>query len=719
MESEVSRVQLSHDPRSQHDDPLLDSLLSLCVLHQKPASRVMLTTGLPLPAQRLSPELLPRAAARAGLQGRLLQRKLEQIPSIAMPAMLLLKEGRSAVLLGWENEDTARLLLSESDGGEVHVSREALLSDYSGRVFFAQPQHKFDVNHGNLIPRAKSWFRDTLLRSKWLYIDAIAASLVINLIALAAPLFVMNVYDRVVPNQATSTLWVLAVGIAGAYVFDLILKGLRGLCLDLAGKKTDLIISATLFERIVGMSMKYRPARVGSFAQNIHEFQSLRDFLASLTLTSLIDLPFTLLVLLVIGLLGGHLVWIPVLAFPLAALCSWALQKPLEETMEKTMALSAERQSCMIETLGSLDAVKVNNAESERQYQWEQTIGTLSRLELRVKMLSGLSINITLLIQQLAGVIMIAFGVYQIIAGNLSMGGLIACYMLSGRALGPLTQLSGLLTRYQQARLTMTNIDQMMELPQERHEDERPLTRQSLQGALEFRQLDFNYPGQQNAALKGINLVIRPGAKIGIIGRSGSGKSTLARLMMGFYEPEQGQILLDNLDLRQLDIADLRQQVGYVAHDLPLLAGSLRDNLTLGARYVSDARMLEVAELTGVSELARQHPQGFDRPVGERGMLLSGGQRQTVLLARAMLLEPPILILDEPTSHMDNSSEEQLRQRLLDWVPGKTVLLVTHRTSMLSLVDRLLVLDNGKIVADGPKDAVIDALRLGRIGAAL
>ena len=480
----------------------------------------MLTTGLPLAAQRLSAELLPRAAARAGLQGRLLQRKLEQIPSIALPAMLLLKEGRSAVLLGWEG-DTARLLLSESDGGEVQVSRETLSQDYSGRVFFAQPQHKFDITSGTLIPRARSWFRDTLKRSRWLYADAIAASLVINLIALAAPLFVMNVYDRVVPNQATATLWMLAIGICGAYLFDLLLKSLRSLCLDLAGKKTDLIISATLFERIVGMAMKVRPARVGSFAQNIHEFQGMRDFLTSLTLASLIDLPFTLVILVVIAMLGGHLVWIPIIAFPLALGIGHMLQKPLTATMERTMALGAERQSSLIETLAGLDAVKVNNAESERQYQWEQTIGTLSRLELRVKVLSGLAMNITLLIQQVAGVAMIIFGVYQIIDGVLSMGGLVACYMLSGRALGPLAQLSGLLTRYQQAKVTMVSVDQMMELPQERNYDERPLSRKALQGAMTFREVNFTYPNQQNLALRGINLNVRAGEKIGIIGRSG------------------------------------------------------------------------------------------------------------------------------------------------------------------------------------------------------
>ena len=717
MDSELSSVQLSHDPRSQHDDPLLDGLLTLCSLHHKPASRAMLTTGLPLPKQRLTADLLPRAAARAGLQGRLLQRNLEQIPSIALPAMLLLKDARCAVLLGWEG-DTARLLLSESDGGEVRVGRDVLTQDYAGRVFFAQPQHKFDVTNGSLIPRAKSWFKDTLKRSRWLYADAIAASFVINLIALAAPLFVMNVYDRVVPNQATATLWVLAAGICGAYLFDLLLKGLRSLCLDLAGKKTDLIISATLFERIVGMAMKYRPARVGSFAQNIHEFQGMRDFLTSLTLTSLIDLPFTLIILLVIALLGGHLVWIPIIAFPLALGIGHMLQKPLTATLERTMALGAERQSSLIETLAGLDAVKVNNAESERQYQWEQTIGTMSRLELRVKVLSGLAMNITLLIQQLAGVAMIIFGVYQIIDGNLSMGGLVACYMLSGRALGPLAQLSGLLTRYQQAKVTMVSVDQMMDLPQERNFEERPLSRQVLQGAMEFRNIDFTYPNQQNLALRGVNMNVRPGEKIGIIGRSGSGKSSLAKLLVSLYQPDSGSLLVDGVDIRQIDVSELRHNIGYVPQDIQLLAGTLRDNLVSGARYADDEMVLQAAELAGVHEFARLHPQGYELQVGERGQNLSGGQRQNVALARALLLNPPILLLDEPTSAMDNTGEERLKQRLQAVVENKTVILVTHRASLLSLVDRLIVIDRGQILTDGPKAAVMEALKKGQISVA-
>ncbi|WP_150572200.1 type I secretion system permease/ATPase [Pseudomonas fluorescens] len=706
-------------PRLDVDDPLLDGLLILCKLHGCPASRASLCSGLPLASQRLGPELLPRAAARAGLQARILKRELGAISTLNLPVLLLLKDGRCAVLQRFGEDGRALILPSEAEGGEQWVEREALEQAYAGHALFARPRHTLENLRTPLMPRVDAWFRDTLRHSRWLYSDALLASLLINLLGLMVPLFVMQTYDRVVPNQAVSTLWVLVAGLFIGTAFEMVLRMVRAHLLDQAGKKTDLILSATLFERITGMSMKARPATIGGFAQSIHDFQGLREFLTAVTLTSIIDLPFVALMLVVVGLLGGWLVVIPLIAFPLAVGFALIIQIRLRDTVEKSLSLGAVRQALLIETLGGLETLKANGAESERQYHWEQTNGAIARLDAHARNLSSLASNGTLFIQQFCGMATIVAGVYSIIAGNLSVGALVATYMLGSRVLAPLGQIAGLITRYQQAQLTMRSTDALMALPQERQAEQQALEHTSLKGGVAVSHVSFRYPGQTAAALNDVNLTLQPGERIGIVGRSGSGKSTLGRLLMGFYHPDEGQVLLDNLDLRQLDIADLRSQIGYVAHDLPLLAGSLRDNLTLGARHVSDARMLEVAELTGVTELARQHPQGFDRPVGERGQLLSGGQRQAVLLARALLLEPPILILDEPTSHMDNSSEEQLRQRLLDWVPGKTVLLVTHRTSMLSLVDRLLVLDNGKIVADGPKDAVIDALRKGRIRAAL
>ena len=706
------------DPRLSFDDPLLDGLLILCNLHGCTVSRSSLTAGLPLPDQRLSLDLMTRAAARAGLQARVLRRELSAISALNLPVLLLLKDGRCAVLRRWSEDGKALILPSEAEGGEQWVTREELEQDYSGQALFARPRHELEDLRAPLVPRVNAWFRDTLKLSRWLYSDAILASFLINLLGLMVPLFVMQTYDRVVPNQATSTLWVLAIGLLIGTGFEMVLRLVRAHLLDQAGKRTDLILSATLFERITGMSMKARPATIGGFAQSIHDFQGLREFLTAVTLTSLIDLPFAVLMLVVIGLLGGWLVLIPLIAFPITIGFAWLIQVRLRDTVQKSLALGAERQALLIETLSGLETLKACSAESERQHHWESTHAALTRLDAHARNLSALATNGTLFIQQLCGMATIVAGVYSIIAGNLSVGALVATYMLGSRVLAPLGQIAGLITRYQQAQLTMRSTDALMSLPQERDPKQRPLERTQLTGAIEASRVTFRYAGQSSPALADISFSIKAGERVGIIGRSGSGKSTLGRLVMGFFAPDEGQILLDGLDLRQLDVADLRQQIGYVAHDLPLLAGSLRDNLTLGARYISDARMLEVAELTGVSELARQHPQGFDRPVGERGQLLSGGQRQAVLLARALLLSPPIMLLDEPTSAMDNASEDALRQRLHTWMQGKTLLLVTHRTAMLSLVDRLIVLDNGRIVADGPKEAVIDALRKGRVGSA-
>ncbi|KFE47461.1 type I secretion system permease/ATPase [Pseudomonas syringae] len=716
----MTSMELPHplDPRSSFDDPLLDGLLILCKLHDCTASRSSLSAGLPLAQQRLSADLLPRAAARAGLQARWLRRELNTIDPLSLPVLLLFEGQSCAVLRSWGEDGRALILPCESDGGEQWVTRDELGQRYSGQVLFARPRHELEDLRAPLVPRVKAWFRDTLKLSRWLYSDAILASLLINVLGLMVPLFVMQTYDRVVPNQALSTLWVLAIGLLVGTLFELALRLIRAHLLDQAGRKTDVILSATLFERITGMAMKARPATVGGFAQSIHDFQGLREFLTAVTLTSMIDLPFAALMLVVIGLLGGWLVLIPLLAFPLTILFAWLIQIRLRDTVQKSLSLGAERQALLIETLGGLETLKACGAEGQRQHQWETTHGALTQLDSHARNLAALASNGTLFVQQFSGMATIVAGVYSIVAGNLSVGALVATYMLGSRVLAPLGQIAGLITRYQQAQLTMKSTDALMSLPQERDAAQRSLERTPLLGAISFSQVSFRYGKQGPQALSGISFKVRPGERIGIIGRSGSGKSTLARLMMGFYEPDEGQLLLDNLDLRQLDIADLRQQIGYVAHDLPLLAGSLRDNLTLGARYISDSRMLEVARITGVDELALRHPQGFDRPVGERGQLLSGGQRQAVLLARALLLDPPIMLLDEPTSHMDNGSEDVLRQHLYELMPGKTLLLVTHRMSMLTLVDRLVVIDSGRIVADGPKDAVIEALRKGQIGSA-
>ncbi|QIZ50323.1 type I secretion system permease/ATPase [Dickeya zeae] len=705
------------DPRTRHDDPLLDCLLALCQLQGKPTSRATLTAGLPLEDLRLSASLLPRAAARAGLRARILKRSLNAIPDMSLPAMLLLREGRAAILLGWTEDGNARLMTGETEGGEIMVGHNTLQQNYLGLVMFAQPAHHFDTPPTTRLSRSKAWLRDTLKLSRPLYLDAIAASLLINIIALFIPLFVMQVYDRVIPNQTTATLWVLASGLGIALVFDLILRILRSVCLDIAGKKTDLILSATLFERLTGMMRSAFPARVGAIAHRVQEFHALRDTLSSQSLGSLIDLPFALLMIILLGVLGGQLLWVPLLTIPLVLLINWLFQKPILAAQALSRQLTDERQALLTETLSGLDAIKINNAEGERQHQWEHISGDISRLTLRVKTLSACALHLTQACQHLASVIVIVVGVYLLQNAQLTLGTLFACYLLNSRVLLTLGPLSEWVIRYQHARLTLEETQELMMLPQERGEQHYPLKRENIQGSIEFRDVTFSYPEQKNRALIDINLSIRPGEKVGVIGRTGSGKSSLEKLIVNLYHPTHGNLLIDGVDTRQLDVADLRHHIGYVPQDIHLFSGTLRDNLICGARYVEDDAMLKVADIAGVNDFARLHPDGYNLQVGERGMNLSGGQKQAVAIARALLLNPPILLMDEPTSAMDNSSEDHFKQALQTIITNKTLLLVTHRVSMLTLVDRLIIVDKGRIIADGPKAIVLDALKKGQINA--
>ncbi|WP_226051451.1 type I secretion system permease/ATPase [Dickeya chrysanthemi] len=709
--------QQHQDPRIRHDDPLLDCLLVLCRLQGKPTSRTTLTAGLPLEELRLPVSLLPRAAARAGLRARTLKRSLNAIPAMSLPAMLLLREGRAAILLGWTEEGNARLMTGETEGGEIEVGHNTLQQNYLGLVMFAQPAHRFDVSPTTILPRSKTWFRDTLKRSRALYLDAIVASLLINIIALFVPLFVMQVYDRVIPNQTTTTLWVLASGLGIALLFDLILRILRSICLNIAGKKIDLILSATLFERLIGSMLSAFPTRIGSVAHRVKEFQALCNELSSLSLSTLLDVLFAIIMLILLGILGGPLIWVPLLTIPLVLLINRLLYYPTLAALKHSRQLTDERQALLTETLSGLSAIKINNAEGERQRQWEHISSDISRLDLRAKNLSSLAFHLTQSCRHLAGVIVIVAGVYLFQDVQLTLGALFACYLLNSYALTALGPLSELCLRYQQTRLTLQETQELMALPQERGEQHAPLKRENTQGSVEFRDVTFSYPEQKNRALLDINLSIRPGEKVGIIGRTGSGKSSLEKLVVSLYQPTHGNLLIDGIDARQLDIADLRHHIGYVPQDIQLFSGTLRDNLICGARYVEDDAMLRVADIAGVNDFARLHPDGYNLQVGERGMCLSGGQKQAVAIARALLLDPPILVLDEPTSAMDNSSEDRFKQALQLYLANKTLLLVTHRVSMLTLVDRLIIVDKGRIIADGPKAIVLDALKKGQINA--
>lgn len=703
------------DGHNTVDDSLLNCLTILAKMLNKPHSGESLTSGLPLVDNKLTPKLFSRAAERAGLTSKVVKRPLSKISNLVMPAVLLLENSTACIVLEMKRK-TARVIFPESGEGEAEVALADLKKQYTGYAIFIKAVHHFDQRtEQSEIPRTKHWFWGTILRFWPIYSEVFLASILVNVFALASPLFVMNVYDRVVPNHAIETLWVLAIGVGTVFVFDLLLRTLRGYFIDMAGKKADVILSATIFEKVMNIKMASRSNSVGSFANSMQEFESFRDFFTSATLTTLIDLPFSFLFIAVIWMLAGELAYVPLAAIPLAILISLIVQIPLSRTIKNLFRHSGQKSATLIETLTGLETVKSIGAESPIQRKWEQTIGFISKYGQRAKLLSSAAVNFTTFVQQMASITVVVFGVYMIAEGDITMGALIASTLLTGRALAPMGQVAGILTRFHQSKAALSSLNSLMGLPVERPSGREFLHRPDFKGGIEFKNVTFRYPEQPIDALSNVSFKVQPGEKVAFIGRIGSGKSSIEKLILGLYEPSDGSISLDGTDIRQIDPVDLRRNVGYSPQDVVLFFGSIRDNIALGKPFADDAAILKAAETAGVTEFVNRHPSGFDMPVGERGEGLSGGQRQSVAVARALLLDPPVLVLDEPTNAMDNSTEDQFKQKLADMLEDKTLLLVTHKASLLSLVDRVIVLDQGTVVADGPREQILTALKKGHI----
>jgi ATP-binding cassette, subfamily C, bacterial LapB len=715
-------------------DALLDCLVEVCRLHGAQASRASLTASLPLQGEPIGLELAERAVARAGMAAKVLRKAIPQIDPITLPAILLLKGNRACVLLGLDPARAeARMLLPETGQGAVSVKLADLQALYTGVAVFVRPHFRFDARSSasggassgqsdtaapSGHPLSRHWFWGAVLEQRGVYRDVLLAAMLINLFALALPMFSMNVYDRVVPNHAIETLWALAIGVTMIMAADMGMRLLRSKFVDKASARIDVQLSAQLMERVLGMRLEHRPASVGSFAQNLRGFEQVRDFIASSTVTALIDLPFALLFLAV-------MVWIsPWLALPVVVAglfilgTGWVLQKRLQELAQTTHRASATRSATLIEALHGIETIKSQGAEASVQTKWERTNTFLSTTNMRMRSLSTLATTSTTVVTQMVTVGIILIGVYLINERLLTMGALIAASTLAGRALAPAGQIVGLLMQYQGVKTGLESLNQLMAQPQERPIGKTFLSRSKMAGDIELRNVSFSYPGRDDKVLDNLNIKIKAGERVAFIGRVGSGKSTIQRLMMGLYQPTDGAVLIDGTDLRQLDPADVRRNQAYVSQDVNLFFGSLRDNIAFGLPYATDDSVRDAADIACMTDFVSRHPKGFDMPVGERGESLSGGQRQCVGLARAVLHNAPMLLLDEPTSAMDFSTEAQITKRIGEYASNKTVILVTHRTSMLAMVNRVIVIDGGKVVADGPRDRIMEALTHGRIARA-
>ena len=707
-----------------HPDPLLDCLVEVCRLHGQAASRASLSAGLPLQHGVVTLELAERAAARAGMSAKLQRIALGAIDSAALPAILVLKDNKACVLLGWDaDRGQARVLLPETGQGVVVLPLADLAQRHAGVVLFVRPHFRFDASADGRAPdvrtvKSRHWFWGAMLEQRFVYRDVLWAALLINVFALAIPMFSMNVYDRVVPNNAVETLWALAIGVVLVLGADLFMRLLRSHFVDEASARIDVKISGTLMEKVLGMRLEHRPESVGSFASNLRGFEQVRDFIASGTVTALIDLPFALLFVFVLAWISPWLALPVVVVGVIILVLGWTLQYRLHELSESTYKAGALRNATLIESLTGIETIKTQGAEGVIQARWERANLFLARTGVKMRALSTSAMAGTAMLSQPVNVAIIVIGVYLIGQRELTMGALIAASMLSARALAPAGQVVGLLMQYQAARTAMTSLQAVMDKPVERPAGQTFIQRPQLRGEIEFRNVKFAYPNRTDSALDGVSFKIAAGERVALIGRVGSGKSTLQRLMMGLYQPTDGAVLLDGIDLRQLDPADLRRNCGYVSQDVNLFYGTLRENIAFGLPFADDSAVVAAAETAGMAEFVNRHPRGFEMPVGERGESLSGGQRQSVGLARALLHNAPILLLDEPTSAMDFSTESQITSRVADFAQGKTVVLVTHRTSMLAMVTRVIVVDGGKIVADGPRDRIMEALATGRVAKA-
>ena len=691
-------------------DTLLECLLFLSTYHKRTTSSDALTSGLALHGTFMSPEMFIKSAKRIGLIIKPIKRKIKDISELALPIVMLLHDDKSCVITNIDKRNnSATVVLPHVSKGSITITLNDLKKSFSGNLFIIKPAYNFEkrVDKEIVVEDNKKWFWSTMKKNLGIYWLVIIAAIFINILVVATPLYTMNVYDRVLPNNAIDTLWVLLAGISLVLCFDFILKVLRAHFIEQAGKRADIRMSNKIFDQLLNIKLDAKPASTGMFVSRLQSFESVREFFTTATVTAVVDLPFVILFVFVIFYIGGPLGLISLTTIVIALVFSLIMQKPIKDTIAKSAKEDQIKQTTLTETVTGLEIIKNVRAQNRMRTHWERSISQTSYYNNKSHYLSQLVTYFVGFISQFSSIAIVAGGVMLASEGLITMGGIIAAMMLNGRVIGPVSQIVGMIVRFDRTMLSLNNIDEIMNMPVERVYQQNYLSRPNLNGDIVFKDVSFSYKDQKFEVLKSINLTIKQGEKVGIIGKIGSGKSTLAKLLMNLYEPSKGSILVDNTDIRQIDPVDLRKSIGSVPQEPFLFMGTIKDNITIGEQYSTDEEILNASKIAGVHNFLGKHEAGYDLLVGERGEGLSGGERQAVTLARAILSNPNILVLDEPTNMMDDLSEENFKNNLAQVIENKTVIIITHRPSILSLVDRLIVVDDGKIIADGPKSKII------------
>ncbi len=694
---------------------ILENISLLTRLLQQPVSYETLSTLTPVSSTgNVDYRVLSEVLTHQGFENHLKERELKSINNLTLPAVLLLRGNRALVLKSIDGDNA---VVEVVGSGPHSVSLELLQKEFLGYVWFIKQKAVTDVR--SELPEyrlSKGWFWRVIWRFRRYYYQVVLATLIINILALVSSLYVMNVYDRVVPNKTYETLWVLSIGVFIAIFFEFIAKVIRGRLTDIAGKKADLIISAAIFRRVMLIQMKNKPVSAGSYANNLRDFESVREFMTSASLLAMVDIPFFLLFISVMHLVAGKLAVVPMSIIPIVICIGIFAQFPLARSINASMRESSQRQGLAVEAISGIESLKTNNAYSWVQKRWNHYTAKSAASSMKTKDLSNLVTSLSAMMQQLNTVVLVVYGTYLIHAENpeerITMGALIACVILSGRALAPVGQIAGLAVRFQSARLALRGVNEITERPIEYDIDRKYITLDNPKGNISFEQCSFAYDDTGKKALNKLSLNVRPGEKVAILGRIGSGKSTLLKLAAALYEQSEGMVSFDGVDIRQIDPYYLRSQVALLGQSPRLFLGTLRDNLDMARSggYFSDDELLGALNRFGMAQLIQQHPKGLDMPIGEGGAGLSGGQQQIVALAQLTLKDPRVVLLDEPTSGLDQNSENMVLNALYEWLQKRTLILVTHRPQLLALVDRIVVVEQGQVIMDGPKQQVLDQL---------